>query len=99
MEYVYKRRGCSFALFSFGLCLINVGIGSKGSDKCFLWDFNAANHLHPLLTLFLFVEELALTRDISAVTFSENIFADGANTFTGDNATADGGLNRNFELL
>ena len=40
-----------------------------------LGDFDAAHGLHALLALFLLLEELALSRDVTAVALGSDVFA------------------------
>ena len=68
-------------------------------EESFLRDIHAADALHALFAFFLAFEELAFARDVAAVAFGENIFAQSADGFACDDAAADGGLNRDFELL
>ena len=51
------------------------------------------------LSFFLFLEQLAFARNVSAVAFSDHIFAHGGYRFARNHATADGGLNRHLEHL
>ena len=62
-------------------------------------DVDAADALHAFFAFLLAFEELALARDVAAVAFGENVFAQGANGFARDDVAADGGLNGDFELL
>ena len=39
----------------------------------FLWDFYITNLLHPFFTLFLLLQQLALTADIAAIALGNNI--------------------------
>src|SRR5207248_6448047 len=68
-------------------------------DKCFWRDRNSPDLLHLLLTFLLFVEQLALSRDITAITFRSDVLAHFTDVVARDNLPSDGGLNRDFEHL
>ncbi len=51
------------------------------------------------LPSFCFSSSLRLRRDISAVTFCENVFAHGGDSFAGDDAASDGRLDGDFKHL
>jgi len=44
-------------------------------NKCFLRNIDATDAFHPLFSFLLFLEELALSRDIAAVTLGRYVFA------------------------
>src|SRR5262245_7913235 len=69
------------------------------SQESFLWNFNLADALHALLALLLLFEQLALARDVAAVTFGQDVFAQGLDRLAGDDARADGRLDRHLEQL
>ena len=49
--------------------------------------------------LLLLLEHLALAGDVAAVALGEHVLADRADVLAGDDARADGGLDRHLELL
>ena len=55
--------------------------------------------LHTLLALFLFLEQLALTRDIAAIALGQNVLAARLDGGAGNDLVADGTLNRHLEQL
>src|SRR5215472_4654136 len=54
--------------------------------------FHFADLLHALLTLLLFLEELALARDVSAVALGGHVLAHGLDSFPGDDPAPHRGL-------
>ena len=77
------------------LSLINLEHGKEG----FLWYLHAADFLHPLFAFFLFFEKLAFAADVAAVSFRDDVFAEGFYGFAGNDLVADGGLDRYFKEL
>src|ERR1035441_7743405 len=69
------------------------------SQKRLLRNVDAANAFHALLAFFLLLQLLALARNIAAITFRNNVLANGVHGFTGDDLGADGGLDRHLEHL
>ena len=55
-------------------------------------DINLSDGLHPLLTFFLLLEELALAGDVAAVTLRGHVLAHGTDALTGNDLAADSGL-------
>ena len=82
---------------------INLIFGFGGDfqdgEEGFLGNVDAADALHAFFPFFLFFEEFAFAADVSAVAFGDDVFANGADGFAGDDAAADGGLERHFEHL
>src|SRR3954470_13914109 len=64
-----------------------------------LRDLDAPDLLHPLLSLLLALEELALARDVAAVALGDHVLAEGLDGLTGDDVRADRGLDRDVVLL
>ncbi len=50
---VKREVALLIASFTRGLNLLDICICGKGCDECLLRNFNATNHLHALLALFL----------------------------------------------
>jgi hypothetical protein len=50
------------------LGLVGRGIGGQGGDKRLLWHLDPTYGLHSLLAFFLFLQQLSLARDVTAVT-------------------------------
>src|SRR6267154_5356679 len=79
-----------FGFFRFFLCSIHIQVHDdplaplfvrcaghfQYGEERFLRNIHAANAFHALLALFLFFDELAFARDVAAVTFGEDVFAD-----------------------
>src|SRR6266513_3576199 len=74
-------------------------INLQHCQKSFLRNLYAADLLHPLLSLFLFLEQLALARDVAAVTLRDHVLAHRFYGFAGNDFRADGRLDRHFEKL
>src|SRR4029450_11667279 len=74
-------------------------VGGERGDERLLRDLDAADHLHPLLTLLLLLQQLPLAGDVTAAALGEDVLADGADRLAGDDPGADGGLDRHLELL
>src|SRR6058998_3336712 len=55
--------------------------------------------LHPLLAFLLFLEELALARDVPAVAFRQDVLPQRLHVRARDDLRADGRLDRDLELL
>src|SRR5437899_3793842 len=68
-------------------------------QKRLLGDIHAAHALHAPLAFFLFLEQLALARDVAAIALGENVFAYRADGLPGDHAAANGRLQRNLKHL
>ena len=62
-------------------------------------DLYFAELFHPLLTLFLLLEQFAFPGNVPPVAFRRHILAEGGNGFTGYDAGTDGSLDRDFELM
>lgn len=65
----------------------------------FLWDFDVPHATHSFFPLFLFLQQLSFTRDITTIAFCRNILSEWGITLLGDNLVADGGLNDHLEHL
>src|SRR5277367_1187006 len=85
---------------AIGLFLISSTAGDfQNRQESLLGDVHAADALHAFFAFFLFFEEFAFTGNVTAVAFGDNVLADWANRFAGDDAAADGGLYGDFEHL
>src|SRR5688500_221123 len=71
----------------------------KHGEECFLWNLDTADLFHTLFAFFLFFEELAFTRDVTAVAFRDNVLAHCFNRLAGDDLIPDGGLYRYLKHL
>ncbi len=71
----------------------------ENSHEGFLRNFDAADHLHALLALFLLLQQFAFARDIAAITFGKHVFTHGFDGFAGDDARANSGLDGHFKEL
>src|SRR5690606_34262857 len=68
-------------------------------EEGFLRDFDAPDLLHALLAFLLFFQELLLAADIATVAFGQHVLAQRLDRAAGDDLRADGGLDRDVELL
>src|SRR5262245_18136525 len=68
-------------------------------QKCFLRNLHFAQLFHALLTFLLPAQQLALARDVAALAFGHDVLAEGPYNLTCDDATANGGLDDDFEHL
>src|SRR5262245_8437726 len=94
-----KRRAFPHSPFPTPYSLLSSVIYLEHSQESFLWNFDLADALHSLLALFLLFEQLALARDVAAVTFGQDVFAHRLDRLAGDDALTDGGLDRHLEQL
>ena len=67
-------------------------IGFQNLDEGFLGNIHLPDRLHPLLTLFLLLEELALAGDVASVALGGHVLAHGTDTLPGHDLAANGGL-------
>src|SRR5436189_4331837 len=68
----------------------------ENREKRLLRNLDRAHLLHSLLSLFLLLEEFALSRDVAAVAFGENVFAQRFDARARDDLVADRRLNRDL---
>ena len=68
-------------------------VGAEDGDERLLRDVDVADFLHALLAFALLVKKLAFTGNVAAVAFGENVFAELADIFAGDDLATDGALN------
>src|SRR5438067_1495737 len=87
----------------FAFCLLPFtllfGPHLEHSQERLLRNLHAADLLHPLFPFLLLFEQLSLSRDVSAVALRQHVLAHRFDRFTGDDAAADGRLNRDLEHL
>ena len=76
-----------------------VAAEAEDGHEGFLRDLDVADHLHPLLALFLLLEQLALAGDVAAVALGEHVLAHRPDRLAGDDPAADRGLDRHLEHL
>ena len=74
------------------LFIASAASNLQHGEERFLRNVHAADALHALLAFFLFFEEFAFARDVSAVALGDHVFANRADCFARDYAAADGGL-------
>src|SRR5215472_18795371 len=72
---------------------IHLQRGNEG----FLRDVDLAELPHLLLTFLLFLQKLALARDVAAIAFRGDVLAQGAHGLARDHLAADRGLDRDLE--
>src|SRR5258705_10687760 len=68
-------------------------------DKGFLRYIDRAKRFHSFFAFLLFLEQFAFARDIAAITFGGNVFAQGADGFASDDFATDGPLDGDGILL
>src|ERR1700722_12069746 len=68
-------------------------------DERLLRYLDPADVLHPLLALFLLLQQFALAGDVTPVALGEHVLALGLDRLAGHDAPADGGLNGHIEHL
>src|ERR1051325_5671311 len=82
------------------LLLVLTGVLSgQCGDEGLLRDLDPAHGLHPLLAFLLLLQQLALPRDVTAVALGQDVLADRANRFAGDDPRTHRRLDRDLELL
>src|SRR5664280_304989 len=73
-----------------------VRLTLENGEKRLLGDAHLANLFHLLLTLFLFLEELPFSRDVSTIALGQHVLAQLDNVFARYDLPADRGLQRDF---
>src|SRR5690606_23643157 len=76
-----------------------VVISRQYRKEGFLRNLDRANHFHPLLTGLLLLQQLPLAGDVATVSLGGDVLAQGLDGLARDDATADGGLQRDLEHL
>ena len=71
----------------------------QNGEEGFLWQFDVTDLLHSLLTFFLFLQQLFLTADVTAIAFRQNVFTQLFHRGAGDNVVTDRRLDRDIKLL
>src|SRR5438105_7322765 len=74
-------------------------IDLQDGEECFLRDLDAPNPFHALLAFLLFLEQLALARDVATVTLREDVLAERFDRLTRDDLCPDRRLNGDLEEL
>src|SRR2546422_635814 len=74
-------------------------VNLQDRQECLLRDLDGSHLLHPLLSLFLLFEQLALARDVTAVALGGDVLAQGADRLAGDHLRPDRGLDHDLEQL
>src|SRR6266702_7845039 len=64
-----------------------------------LWDLDRSHLLHPLLSFFLLLEQLALLRDVAPIALGGHVLAQRADRLAGDHLGPDRGLDHDLEQL
>src|SRR5205814_44723 len=78
-----------------GTRLVNL----QDRQERLLRDLDRSYLLHPLLSFFLLLEQLALARDVAPVAFGGHVLAQRADGLAGDHFGADRGLDHHLEQL
>src|SRR5438132_3168642 len=68
-------------------------------EESFLWDLDAADRLHALLTSLLLLEQFALARDVAAVALRQHVLAQRLDALARDDLGANGRLDCHVEHL
>src|SRR2546430_9873089 len=68
-------------------------------QESLLRDLDGSHLLHPLLSFFLLLEQLALASDVAAVALGGHVLAQRADRLAGDHFGADRGLDHDLEQL
>src|SRR4029079_16233400 len=71
----------------------------EDGEKCFLRYLYRANLLHPLLSLLLLLQKLALAGDVSAIALREDVLAQRLHACARNDLGSDRGLIRHLEQL
>ncbi len=79
--------------------MLIIFVQFQDSHKCLLRDIYRTDGFHPFFTFGLLFEEFLFPRNITTITFSEDIFAEGGDVFTGDDFVADRQPNKIAILL
>src|SRR5919108_3661591 len=82
-----------------GTLLLPLLAEVEHGEKRFLRHLDATDLLHPLLSLLLLLEQLALARDVPAVALGEHVLALRLDRLASDHARSDRGLDRHVEEL
>src|ERR1700722_8167672 len=83
----------------FLAAFVPCSVGGQRGDERLLRHLDPPDILHPLLALFLLLEQLALAGDVTAVALRQHVFADCANVLARNDSGSDRGLYRHLELL
>src|SRR5262245_19116637 len=79
--------------------VLSILVHLQGRDEGLLRDLDAAELAHLLLASFLLVQQLAVSRDITAVALGEHVLAECPDGLARDDLGANGGLNRDLEQV
>src|SRR4051812_18864353 len=74
-------------------------VEAPGRVECILGGIDRADIVHALFALFLALQELSLPADVAPVALGQHVLALGLHGLPGDDAPADGGLDRDVEHL
>ncbi len=85
-----------YVAYMVGEC---VSVEFENGKEGFLWHFDASDLFHALFAGFLLLQEFAFTAHVAAVAFCSHVFADGLYSLSGNDFSADSGLDGDVELL
>ena len=74
-------------------------LGAEDFHEGMLGDGDLADLFHPLFSLLLLFPELSFPGNVAAVALGGDVFREGREGFSGDDFSADGGLDGDFKLL
>src|SRR5688500_8522125 len=76
-----------------------TSLNLKNGEEGLLRNLHRTDLLHPLLAFLLLLEELALARDVAAITLGENVFAQRLHRRASYHLLSDRSLDRDLEQL
>src|SRR5262249_37305947 len=79
--------------------VVSIRVHLQRGDERFLWNLDFAELSHPFLALFLLVEELAFSGDVTAIAFRGHVLAQRTDRFARDDLAADRRLDRYLEKV
>src|SRR5439155_8913013 len=77
----------------------SAAVHAEDGEKRLLRDLDGSDLLHTPLSFLLFLQQLALARDVTAVTFGDDVLAQRAHGLARDDLAVDGRLDRDLEHL
>src|SRR5437660_12676965 len=101
-EICTYRKCCmrlQFCNFSGMTALLTVLTDLKDGQERFLRNVDSPDALHPSLAFFLFFQQFALSGDVAAIAFGQDVLAHGGHALTCDDFSTDRRLDGNFKHL
>src|SRR5260370_1381685 len=96
-----QREGiCTFASGNFFDVEASRALAHfENREERLLRDVDFADSLHAAFAFFLFLQQLALARDVTAVALGQNVLAHGGHSLAGDDLGSNRGLDGHFKHL